>query len=1256
MSGIPAASTTIFNGIARDYVVSADGLTAYMVGLDGIVRVYNTETGALLRSWPVAQNPGGLALSPDGNFLVLVERQPVSTSGSGWDTETVVRSYRIDVRTGAVTNHDFVATGQDHAFSDVAILGDGRAYFTQMFSGSGATRIWALDYATGQYEAILGGQKFYMPSLTTDPDSPDRLLITIDSLSSADQYMFDWRTGLIGSRTGYSNGVMGPGMGVQAFSAEAGRTVVATSYGTFLLDANLNFLADLSDLVPIPRTISGLAFDSTGANLYAVDSLNGVFYQISTSNWSLVQTIDLPDNVQPGNNQIGSEIIVGPGARFFLIFTYGQLLRVDNPAVADAILGTAGADTLTGTAGDDAIIGFEGADSMTGLAGNDNYQVDDAGDVVNEAAGGGDDTIATSISYTLGAHVETLRAANAFGIDYLNLTGNDIANRIEGNSGRNTLRGGGGDDALYGLAGNDTLRGDGGNDSLYGGLGDDTFVVDDAGDRVFEIAGEGRDWLILATSYTLAAGQSIEHVSLSEGQTVTWPWGPTEPLNFTGNELGQFIDGNEANNVLDGGDGDDVIDGRSGADTLIGGAGADELEGGAGADTLIGGIGNDRYYVDALDTVIELEGGGVDNVYADISYTIGANIEYLWLTGSGNIDGTGSARGDSIEGNSGANRLDGGAGVDILRGMGGNDMLIGGSENDALDGGTGADTMIGGTGDDEYRVDDAGDVITELAGEGTDFVVSSASYVLAANVEDLYLASGTAALDGGGSEVANRIFGNDGVNRLEGKGGDDRLLGYGGNDVLDGGTGADMLFGGAGDDVYYVDNVGDFVSESANEGTDTVYASTSVTIGWSVERLVLLAGAADGTGSWEANMLTGNGGANRLSGMEGNDQLFGLGGNDLLDGGMGADQMTGGAGDDIYVVDDLADLIFENAGEGIDTVRTGFQTYTLGAQVENLTGTSVFAQTLNGNNVGNRITGGNNNDTLSGREGDDVLIGGWGADLLDGGAGVDTVSYEDDLGPVSADLATGLGEGGTATGDRYSGIENLIGGNFADMLTGNGAANRLTGGAGEDWLQGGGGGDLLFGGIGNDSVWGGDGDDRLDGGEGDDTLFGGAGIDTVSYAAATAGIEIDLAWLEEQQTRGAGTDTLIGIENLIGSGFADVLAGDAGANVLSGGGGNDRFVFGDSARSARDTISDFAAGDRIDLSLIDANGAAAGDAAFAFIGSAAFGGVAGQLRVTGSGTSWLVEGDLNGDRIADFSIAVTMPASGLGLAASDFLL
>src|SRR5262245_34423419 len=216
------------------------------------------------------------------------------------------------------------------------------------------------------------------------------------------------------------------------------------------------------------------------------------------------------------------------------------------------------------------------------------------------------------------------------------------------------------------------------------------------------------------------------------------------------------------------------------------------------------------------------------------------------------------------------------------------------------------------------------------------------------------------------------LFGGLGQDRLYGDWDDDYLEGGSGHDLLDGGDGADRMFGGSGNDTYVVDNVRDSVTERAGEGTDTVTASISYTLGAHVEHLTLTGSAAiNGTGNSLDNIIIGNAGAN------------------TLDGGIGADGMRGGAGDDTYVVDDASDAVSEQPGEGSDTVQSSIS-YTLGAHVENLelTGTATrgtgnaLNNILAGNDLGNTLTGGDGNDTLIGAGGSDVLTGGPGSDLF----------------------------------------------------------------------------------------------------------------------------------------------------------------------------------------------------------------------------------------------------------------------------------
>lgn len=338
-------------------------------------------------------------------------------------------------------------------------------------------------------------------------------------------------------------------------------------------------------------------------------------------------------------------------------------------------------------------------------------------------------------------------------------------------------------------------------------------------------------------------------------------------INGTGNEL------------------DNVLIGNAGINTLTGGAGNDTLDGGAGADKLIGGVGNDTYIVDSIgDVVIENAGEGIDTVMSGVTYTLGANVENLTLTGSAAINGTGNALNNILRGNAGAN------------------------------------VLAGGAGNDTYYVS-TGDSITESSNAGTDTVYSDISWTLGSNLENLTL-TGTAAINATGNSLINIINGNSAAN------------------ILNGGAGADKMIGGAGDDIYIVDNTGDLVNESANEGIDLVKSSVTYTLSANVEALFLTGTSAiKGTGNALDNLLQGNSAVNTLNGGDGNDMLQGAAGNDiltdtsgnnLLDGGVGTDTITGGVGND-FIIGGLgndtittgagADVIAFNRGDGMDVVN-----------------------------------------------------------------------------------------------------------------------------------------------------------------------------------------------------------------------------------------------------------------------------------------------------------------------------------------------
>ena len=466
---------------------------------------------------------------------------------------------------------------------------------------------------------------------------------------------------------------------------------------------------------------------------------------------------------------------------------------------------------------------------------------------------------------------------------------------------------------------------------------------------------------------------------------------------------------------------------------------------------------------------------------------------------------------------------------------------------------------------------------------------------------------------------ADRMIGSDGNDTIDGLAGDDILLGGFGNDVLTGGAGADQISGAAGTDTA------DYSGSAAGVTVDLVLGTG---VGGDAQGDTL-SGIENLTGSAQADHLYGDAGANTLTGGDGDDTLRGGAGADVIAGGNGSDYANYQGSSAGVVVNLLAGTASGGDAAG-DTLTS----------IENLYGSSHDDQ-LTGNNARNIIGGELGNDTLVGNGGDDALSGEAGDDNLSGGDGNDRLV------------------GG-------AGIDTIHGGNNDDSVDAGSENDQVFGEAGND---------VLYGGTGNDQLDGGDGNDQLQGAAGADTLIGGNGVDTASYAGSAAGVTVNLGTGAASGGDAAG-DTFSSIEQVLGSAQADTLTGDANANtlwgmggddVLTGGGGgdllkggtgNDSFVYtaiSDStlAAAGRDTIVEFTTGDKIDLSLIDADGNSGnGDTAFTF-GTGAFTG-AGQIRVLAfAADRYGVYLETTGNHVEDAIITVI---SDHALTATDFVL
>ena len=703
-------------------------------------------------------------------------------------------------------------------------------------------------------------------------------------------------------------------------------------------------------------------------------------------------------------------------------------------------LGSADDNLIIGNAHFNSIDGGAGADTMRGMDGDDFYWVDNAGDIVDETGGSGNDAVFSQVSFTLGVGVE-----NLFLIAGTAAIGNELDNSISANEAANILDGGAGADMLSGGDGDDTYRfGRGyGNDTIFeedpvGGSMDivelganiapaDVVVSRSGDDLILSISGTA-DSLRLG-SFLSGPGNEVERVVFSDG--TIWTAAMLREMGV--------INGTAGADTLNGTPVDDTIFGLAGNDALNGLGGNDFLDGGTGADTMTGDLGDDVYVVDNTgDMVIETSAaGGFDHVSSSVNFTLGNNVESLALAGTNPINGTGNALDNTI---------------------------IGNDANNVLDGKAGADLMSGGFGNDTYFVDNAGDVVFDEVNGGIDAVQSSVSFTLPSDVENLTLTL-TGAISGTGNELNNVLTGNSANNTL---------TGGAGNDTLDGGAGTDSMVGGTGDDTYIVAQTTDLTTENANEGIDTVQSSITWTLnntnGNNIENLTLTGTSLiNGTGNALNNVLTGN---------SVNNSLTGGAGNDTLDGGAGTDTMVGGTGNDIYVVAQTTDVTTENANEGIDTVQS-LITWTLsntsGNNIENLTLTGTNAIDGTGNTLANVITGNSANNVLNGGTGSDTLVGGLGNDtyVVDVTGDVTTENANEGIDTVQSSITWTLNntngnniENLTLTGTS---VINGTGNALNNLLTGNSVNNSLTGGAGNDTLDGGAGTDSMVGGTGDDT-------------------------------------------------------------------------------------------------------------------------------------------------------------------------------------------
>jgi len=884
-------------------------------------------------------------------------------------------------------------------------------------------------------------------------------------------------------------GIINPGAGIDVVNGGKGNDtyIAEAGYGGGVGETfNGGFGTDTIDVSAL--SLNG-SYTLLGAGLFEA-GLAGSTGNITLINVENVNAGDGNDTIIGGagvnflNGNGGNDIIVGEAGND--VFDGGDGFDTLNYDIESGILGVVvnlNTKTATDTFGDtDTVSSFEsviGTDQADILIGDDDDNVLEGG-VKDDIIDGGDNGAG-------GDTASYASAASAVTVD-LNLQGNA---QETGGANIDTLTG---IENLTGSDFNDTLTGDANANVLSGGDGDD-ILVGGGGDDTLDGGNDG------------AGGDTADYSSALTAVNVD--------LNIAGpqNTGGAGFDTLVNIENLTGSNLDDTLIGDGNINVIYGGSGNDTITGGGGVDTLDGGEG---------------EGDTVD--YTGTTTAFDVNLETgvtsFFTETAVNFENINIGDGDNVViGTGGVNIINGGGGNDTLNGMAGNDTLNGDDGNDFLVGGTGADNIDGGAGSDYVSYVGSSAGVTVNLGNNAAFGGDAQGDTLS-NIENL-----------AGSAFNDVLVGDAGNNTLRGENGNDYLLDLsGGDDIMKGGAGDDRLQGSGGADSYFGGSGTDEVRYNNSGAAVTVNLRTGIAVGGdatgdmfdSVEDLV---------GSQFNDTLIGDDGVNRLEGFLGDDFLRGGGGADVLWGGLGFDTAS-----------------YLDSAVGVDArlLSTGS-----GGDAEG--DTLIYMEGISGSNFNDTLVGGGATVTLSGEMGNDILFdysanatlnggfgndfmqGGIGGDAYDGGFGTDTVSFANAVGPVTANLATGLGTNNDALGDTYTSVENLLGSANSDTFIGDDNDNNLNGQGGIDFLMGGLGNDTLTGGAGVDlfqydtTTWGSDiitdfqnGTDFID--------LRGSGLTFADFTEVATGSGMRLDY-----TNGGGTLSSI---SLLGINIADIDAGD----------------------------------------------------------------------------------------------------------------